>query len=187
MVAKSIGELLTRRTIILSLRGRGKSDAPETGWSLEDQASDIASVVKHFRFPNIILFGHSTGGSIAARSLPMISAEVIAFIIGDFPPRYPAYSEGWAARAKKMELPMSDIALAGIVRDAKQTIVSEYLNSVHNLFAITVDPDISLLKSDDIAQLEQLFPQIKIERLSGCSHEFLSENPRDFVKFVEKL
>jgi hypothetical protein len=77
--------------------------------------------------------------------------------------------------------------LAGIVRDAKQTIVSEYLNSVHNLFAITVDPDISLLKSDDIAQLEQLFPQIKIERLSGCSHEFLSENPRDFVKFVEKL
>ena len=185
-IAESIGDLLSRRTIILSLRGRGKSDSPQAGWRLEDQASDIAAVVKHFSFFKIALFGHSTGGSIAARSLPMISAEVVAFIIGDFPPFYPAYSESWAARVKKMGLRMTDIALAGIVRDARQTIVSEYLNSVRNLFAITGDPDTSLLKADDIARLEQLFPHIKIERLSGCSHEFLSDDPARSIEAIEK-
>ncbi|MFI5201436.1 MAG: alpha/beta fold hydrolase [Candidatus Kapaibacterium sp.] len=185
-IAENVGALLTRRTIILSLRGRGKSDSPKIGWRLEDQASDIATVVKHFGFPKIALFGHSTGGSIAARSLPMISAEVVAFIIGDFPPFYPAYSESWSARVKKIGLPMTDFALGGIVRDAKQTVVSEYLDSVRNLFAITGDPDTSLLKADDIARLEQLFPQIKIERLSGCGHEFLSDDPARSIEAIEK-
>jgi pimeloyl-ACP methyl ester carboxylesterase len=186
-IAENIGALLTRRTIILSLRGRGMSDSPQTGWGLEDQASDIATVVEHFGFSRIALFGHSTGASIAARSIPMISADIVAFIIGDFPPFYPAYSESWAARVKKMELPITDIALTGIVRDARQTDVSDYLHSVDNLFAITGDLDKSLLKANDIARLEQMFPLIKIERLNRCSHEFLSDDPVRSIAAIEKF
>src|ERR1700733_14557684 len=119
-VAEAVGEIRTRRTIILSLRGRGKSDSPAQGWRLEDQASDIAAVVKHFGFSRIALFGHSTGGSIATRALPMISANVIVFIVGDFAPFYPPYDEGWLQHVLQFpDISISDTALAGIVRDAE--------------------------------------------------------------------
>jgi len=118
----------------------------------------------------------------------MISAEVVAFIIGDFPPKYPPYSEKWRQRVRDQMsfLPITDVALTGIVRDAKYTDVSYYLQAVSsNLFAITGDPDKSLLKSDDITRLEQMFPLIKIERLDGCSHEFLSDDPVRSMETIE--
>ncbi|MFI5265110.1 MAG: alpha/beta fold hydrolase [Candidatus Kapaibacterium sp.] len=114
----------------------------------------------------------------------------MAFIIGDFPPFYPPYGEGWMNHVKEQMsfLPITDVALAGIVRDAEYTDVSEYLNAVSsNLFAITGDPDESLLKADDIARLEQMFPLIKIERLDGCSHEFLSDDPVRSMEAIERF
>ena len=186
-VAAAAGDLLTRRTVVLSLRGRGKSESTAEKWRIEDQASDIAADVSHFGFPKIALFGHSTGGSIAARALPMISANVIAFVIGDFPPFYPPYDEGWRQHVLQFpDLSISEAALTGIVRDAEYTDVSGYLQAVSsNLFAITGDPDKSLLQPDDIARLEHMFPQIKIERLEGCSHEFLSDDPARSIETVE--
>jgi pimeloyl-ACP methyl ester carboxylesterase len=35
------------RCVAISLRGRGKSDAPHTGYKLEDHISDIEAVVKY--------------------------------------------------------------------------------------------------------------------------------------------
>jgi hypothetical protein len=187
--AEAVGEVLTRRTIILSLRGRGKSDSPAQGWRLEDQASDIAAVVKHFGFSKIALFGHSTGGSIAAGALPMISAEVIAFILGDFPPFYPPYNDGWRQNVLQFpDISISDAALTGIVRDAEYTDVSGYLQAVSaNLFAITGDPDKSLLQQDDIARLKEMYPLFTIERLDRCSHEFLSDDPARSITTIERF
>ncbi|MDP4200427.1 MAG: alpha/beta fold hydrolase [Bacteroidota bacterium] len=186
-IAETVGPLLTRRTVALSIRGRGKSDSPATGWRLEDQASDIAAVVKHFGFPKIALFGHSTGGSIAARALPMLNAEVAAFFIGDFAPFYPPYDEGWRQHVKQFpDLAISDVALAGIVAEPEYIDVSEYLKPVASLFAMTGDLDKSLLQAEELAGLQKLFPRITIERLEGCSHEFLADDPTHSVLAIER-
>ncbi len=188
-VADSIANYLTRRTIIISLRGRGKSGSPMTGWKVEDQASDIAAVVKHFGFKEINLFGHSTGGSIAARALPMLSAKVSGFIIGDFPPYYPPYGKGWGDRILALtDRQISDTAVHGLVAEAERCDVSGYLKQVKsNLFAITGEPGESLLRAADIAKLKEMFPQIHVEVLEGCGHEFLSDDSRRSVEVIERM
>jgi pimeloyl-ACP methyl ester carboxylesterase len=189
-IAESVGPLLSRHTIILSLRGRGKSDSPTVGWRLEDQASDIAAVVHHFGFPRIALFGHSTGASIAARSLPMIESEIAAFIIGDFAPFYPPYSEGWRQHARLHDppFPISDVALAGIISDAKYTDVSEFLNAVNSkLLILTGEPEKSLLKQEEIAKLKEMFPLARVELLVGCSHDYLDEDPKQSMNVIEQF
>jgi pimeloyl-ACP methyl ester carboxylesterase len=187
-VADMIGDQLARHTIIMSIRGRGKSDSPQSGWTFQDQASDVAAVIQHFGFSEIALFGHSVGSSFAIGALPKLTANVRVFIDGDYAPFYPPFSTQWVARVREnTDLKISDIALEGIVREAEYVTLVEQLKLVEDrLFAITGDQDDSLLEPQHIARLQELFPKIHIERLDGLTHEFMSDDPARSVEAIER-
>lgn len=52
--------------IMYDLRGHGLSDAPATGYSIEDNVSDIVGLIKALKLSKPVIIGHSLGGSIAA-------------------------------------------------------------------------------------------------------------------------
>jgi pimeloyl-ACP methyl ester carboxylesterase len=187
-VADAIGDQLSRHTIIMSIRGRGKSDSPATGWRFEDQASDVVSVIQHFGFSAFALFGHSVGSSFAIGALPLIGEKMRVFIDGDYAPFYPPFSEGWAAKVREYEeRQISEIALDGIVREAIGNTLVEQLKLVEDrLFVITGDQEESLLEPAHIARLQELFPKIQIERLDGLTHEFMSDDPARSVEAIER-
>ena len=54
-----------RHCIVMSIRGRGRSDAPLKGYSLRDQISDIGAVVRHLSLERFDLYGHSIGAVFA--------------------------------------------------------------------------------------------------------------------------
>lgn len=62
----AVGVGTTRNGNAVSLRGRGGSSAPETGWTADDHVSDIASVVSHLGIERAVLVGWSAGGFYAA-------------------------------------------------------------------------------------------------------------------------
>lgn len=47
-------------------RGHGQSDAPETGYSLDERIADLRAVVHELGLSNPILLGHSMGGATVA-------------------------------------------------------------------------------------------------------------------------
>src|SRR5918912_4251495 len=46
----------------VDLRGRGDSDKPESGYSLEAHASDVLRVLDHPSLERAVIAGHSMGG-----------------------------------------------------------------------------------------------------------------------------
>jgi pimeloyl-ACP methyl ester carboxylesterase len=52
--------------IMYDLRGHGLSDAPATGYSIEDNVSDIVGLIRALKLQHPVIIGHSLGGSIAA-------------------------------------------------------------------------------------------------------------------------
>jgi pimeloyl-ACP methyl ester carboxylesterase len=50
------------RVIAVDLRGRGLSDHPDTGYSVEEQAADVLGVMDALDLERIVLGGHSYGG-----------------------------------------------------------------------------------------------------------------------------
>lgn len=50
------------RTIALDLRGRGDSDKPATGYTLEDHAADVLALLDHLGIKQATVLGHSFGG-----------------------------------------------------------------------------------------------------------------------------
>ncbi len=64
---ESLADVLTPayRLIAYDLRGRGESDKPSKGYSLEIHAKDLGALLDHFDLPSAILMGHSLGAAIA--------------------------------------------------------------------------------------------------------------------------
>ena len=55
------------RVVAVDLRGFGKSDTPACGYTYNQMAADIFSVVQRLKLRNFILVGFSMGGAIALR------------------------------------------------------------------------------------------------------------------------
>lgn len=55
----------THRTIALDQRGWGGSDAPASGYALEDLAADARGIVEALDVRRYVLIGHSMGGKVA--------------------------------------------------------------------------------------------------------------------------
>ncbi|MBN2004673.1 MAG: alpha/beta hydrolase [Anaerolineae bacterium] len=52
--------------IMPDARGHGLSDAPESGYTAEDQAADLAACIRGLALKGVAVLGHSMGGSTAA-------------------------------------------------------------------------------------------------------------------------
>ncbi len=53
------------RCLAIDLRGHGDSDAPETGYSVDDMADDVAAVLRETSVGDFALVGHSMSGKVA--------------------------------------------------------------------------------------------------------------------------
>jgi pimeloyl-ACP methyl ester carboxylesterase len=52
--------------VMYDLRGHGLSDAPATGYSIQDYTSDMAGLISELKLEHPVIIGHSLGGCIAA-------------------------------------------------------------------------------------------------------------------------
>jgi pimeloyl-ACP methyl ester carboxylesterase len=52
--AELMRRLAPRRCVAISLRGRGRSDTPASGYTLDDHADDVLAVVRHLGLPRLV-------------------------------------------------------------------------------------------------------------------------------------
>ncbi|MFD2932189.1 alpha/beta fold hydrolase [Spirosoma flavum] len=53
------------RCIAIDLRGHGNSEAPATGYSVDDMADDVAALIRAVTIQDFVLVGHSMSGKVA--------------------------------------------------------------------------------------------------------------------------
>jgi lipase len=73
----------SRGIVGVDLRGRGDSDKPESGYSLEAHAADVVRVLDHLGLQSAVLAGHSMGGFVALKTALTFSERVRALILLD--------------------------------------------------------------------------------------------------------
>ncbi|HEX5911573.1 MAG TPA: alpha/beta hydrolase [Rubrobacter sp.] len=73
----------SRCLVGVDLRGRGDSDKPESGYSLEAHAADVVRVLDHLGLEDAVLAGHSMGGFVALKTALMFPDRVRALVLLD--------------------------------------------------------------------------------------------------------
>src|SRR5882672_3012633 len=91
--------LAPRRCITVSLRGRGRSDAPQSGYQFEDHVADISAAAAQLGSERFAMMGYSMGAAYALGFAAKQVGKIAGLIVGDYPARYRALSAKWAERA----------------------------------------------------------------------------------------
>ena len=95
---REMSALAPRRSISIDLRGRGKSDAPETGYSFHHNVSDIQTVVDTLQLNHFCLTGFSVGVAYAVGCAYRHPDRITGLILIDYPARYPRFPSDWVER-----------------------------------------------------------------------------------------
>jgi pimeloyl-ACP methyl ester carboxylesterase len=71
------------RLIAYDLRGRGDSDKPEKGYSLESHGEDLERLLDHYGLDRAVVMGHSLGAKIALRFAAKHPGRVSKLVLFD--------------------------------------------------------------------------------------------------------
>lgn len=90
--------LAPRRCIAVSLRGRGKSDAPETGYGFADHVGDLEAVIEKTGLRDFCLMGYARGVPPTIEYAARYPERLCGLILADYPAHMPPYPANWAER-----------------------------------------------------------------------------------------
>jgi len=121
----------------LTLRGRGMSGRPESGYSLAEHASDIAAFVDHFSPSSVLLVAFSRSVAYALEYAVSRPANLAGLVLLDYPPRHTALRSGWSesfaqstwrGRVAESTVPLS--VLKAIEQEANAKDFTNYLSAI---------------------------------------------------------
>jgi pimeloyl-ACP methyl ester carboxylesterase len=146
-----------RLVYILSLRGRGASDAPASGYALEDHVGDIQALVRDRRLTRFCLFGFSRAVSYAL-AFALAQPECLAgLILGDYPSRHTRLPDDFAAgtedaiwRGRRVGERMALHARSGLQKDSADVGFAHRLQEIAcPTLILAGNPELGGLLSED--------------------------------------
>ena len=121
----------------LTMRGRGSSDQPASGYTVAEHASDIAVFVSHFSPASVLLIAFSRSVAYALEYAISHPPNLAGLVLLDYPPRHtslrPGWSESfaqstWRGRLAGGTVPLS--VLQAIEREADAKDYTNHLSSI---------------------------------------------------------
>lgn len=166
--------------IVISLRGRGKSDAPKRGYSLLEQASDIQAVLNAEKENDFVLYAHSVGVPICIKAVADFNLNCKALVLSEFAPFYPPFDKNWADWVKKQKInTIHSNAIDGLVADENYVDVSKELKAIKQpKYLLVGNNQNSALRAKEKEHLKNSIPQLNLIEINA-GHELLEENPKE--------
>ncbi len=183
---------------VISLRGRGNSDAPLRGYALNVHVGDIASLIRHNDFKNFNLMGYSRGSSYALGTLERFGERINALILGDYPARHSRLPGGfvenfaestWRGKDVSQRMPLH--AIAALQNDSHSEDLLGRLEGFSEPVLLLAGNEKlgALLDPEEIDRISTMIPHVRVRRLQHSGHDIFRPKPitvhsliKDFVE-----
>lgn len=185
--------LAPRRCIAITLRGRGSSNAPLNGYTLEDHISDIDAVIKHLGLNEIILLGFSRGVSYTLGYALANLDSIKGLVLGDYPALHsqlpPEWTDFFSAlppwRGRALSERMKVHAINGLQKDSKYVEFWEELNAIKcPVLVIRGGKQGSALSIADGEKYLEKISQANLVVFEESDHNIFEPN---FERFIDRL
>jgi pimeloyl-ACP methyl ester carboxylesterase len=182
--------LLPRKCVAITLRGRGKSDAPQMGYTLEDHIGDIESVVNHLDLKEFILMGFSRGVSYALGFTFANLNLVKGLVLGDYPAFHSQLPIGWVEffsglppwRGKELNERMTTNSLKALQNESRQVLFWDELTSIKfPVLIIRGGRQGAALSKEDGDRYIEMIPNSKLVLFDESNHNIFEPSLEKFI------
>jgi pimeloyl-ACP methyl ester carboxylesterase len=181
-----LAALAPRRALAVSLRGRGQSHTPDTGYTFAHHVGDIAAVLAHARLSRCCLVGHSVGAAYAIGCALAHPDQVAGLVLAGYPAAYPSMSADWALHVlSAYPGEMSAKALLGIQQESEAVDLWGRLAELRCPLLVLRGGKASSRLDAETAQKYQIFaPHAQIVVFADAGHRLWVP---DFDRFIGVL
>lgn len=187
-----MGRLSPRRCVAISLRGRGRSDAPASGYALDDHAGDVLAVVRQATLPRCVLVAFSRGVPYAIRCAGKEPERVAGLVLGDYAAVHTRLPERWTARflaSSWRGRPVAERVPARVVeaiqRESAQVPLWEELGAVGCPVLVVGGRSGGLLTDEDVERYRRAgIAELRIAWLD-TGHDLLAPDGTAFLDVLE--
>ncbi|MBO1001330.1 alpha/beta fold hydrolase [Pseudogracilibacillus auburnensis] len=179
-----------RRSIALSLRGMGKSDAPQTGYTLEEHVSDIQSVVEKSNVKDYCMMAYSMGVPYALSFVVRNSEQIKGLIICDYPAKYPSIPQTWVDGiiSKGILGTERSHVIQEIQRDSVETYLWKELSSLLcPVLILKGGTEHALLQMEDVEQYKHHLKNVSVVEFSDSGHELWVPDYDRFIHTIKEF
>ncbi len=178
--------------LALSLRGRGRSQAPAAGsYSFTQQGSDVLAVIDHYNRP-CVLVAHSVGVAFAVWAAHERGELVRGLLLIDYPPVYPQFPPRWrddilARLAEEDDAEERSRVVTALQAESNQELLVPQLRDFKGRLLVLAAESEALLREGEIDFYRRVIEGIRIEVLPDSSHEVAESAPAALTASMQRF
>jgi len=184
-----------RRLLVVEMRGRGGSDAPDHGYSAQAQAQDLASVVSAAGISRFHLMTFSRGTTPAILLACGDPDRIATLSIGDYRPVEIRLPDGfveqqWATRWRGVPIPqrVQRKVLEGIQADSTDRSFWGEVAALGVPVLVARGERGGLVDDDDVQAYRQHVPGVEVVTMAGAGHDLFRPRrhayPQAVLEFI---
>ena len=178
-----------RRAVAMTPRGRGRSDAPESGYTWEDHIDDVEAVVAASGIGSCVLVGFSRGSSYALGFALRRPEAARGLVIGDYqarhvglPPQFVDHQLATSIRGVAMTERMPVHAVAGVQRESVEIPLWDRLDELACPVLLVRGGRAGALVDDEVEErYRRSLPTIRVAMLPRAGHDLWSRDPAAYL------
>jgi len=177
------------RCVIVDLRGRGASDAPERGYTVDDHVGDLDAVVADARIGPVHLVAYSRGTTYALAWALEHPDSVLSLTVGDYRAEQIVPPDGWASwwmSTSWRGIPMTERMQPHVVHEVARDVTAiSYWSRLAELPCpvLVIRPDgRSLLDDPALEQWRRHRPDVEVVVFDGSDHDIFAHDQQRLVR-----
>jgi len=184
-----VDALPERHVVVVDVRGRGESDAPESGYRWEDHYGDVAAVIKAAGMDRPVLVGFSRGSSYALGFALAHPGVARGIVMGDYLARHVGLSDEVAEHQLDQEIRgvamrdrMPEHAVRGVVTESVEVPLWDRLGELGlPMLVIHGGRPSSMVKDEAVERYRAALPAVEVSRLPDAGHDLWSSDPDAYL------
>jgi pimeloyl-ACP methyl ester carboxylesterase len=173
-----------RRVVVVDVRGRGRSDVPEAGYTWEHHIGDLRAVVEALEIDRPIVVAFSRGSSYALGYALTYPSEVRGLVVGDYfarhvglPPEIADQQLQSKIRGTVIAERMSEHAVRQVVAESREVPLWDRLGELQCPVLVIRGGRRSALVGEELAaQWRESLPSVQMEVIADAGHDLWSRD-----------
>jgi pimeloyl-ACP methyl ester carboxylesterase len=188
-----------RRVVVVDVRGRGKSDVPDSGYTWEHHIGDLRAVVEALALDRPIVVAFSRGSSYGLGYALSFPDDVRGLVVGDYfarhvglPPEIADQQLQSKIRGTVMSERMSEHAVRQVVAESREVPLWDRLVELQCPVLVIRGGRKSALVGEELAgQWRESLPSVEMEIIADAGHDLWSRDVDAYlavlVPFLERI